>query len=197
MIKNYIVNNAHRYASKWMVLGIDVFIISVSFLLSYLIRFNLTLNFDTDRLLYQLPVVALIGTLSFLVTGSYKGVVRHTGVRDVYNIFNAICVSSIFTIFFVILNRQLGILADFTIPLSIIIIHSLIAFIALTASRYVFKSLYHSLVKKFTVYKNVLIYGAGEAGILTYNALTSHSASNARVRMLWKFIRGSSTPETR
>jgi len=181
MIKEYLVNNAHRYASKWLVLAIDIVLISFSFILSYIIRFNLTLDFDTDRLFMQLPVVAVIAVLAFLLTGSYKGVVRHTGVRDVYNIFNAICLSSIITIFMVILNRQQNMLEDFTIPLSIIIIHSLISFVALTASRYVFKTVYHNLVKKFTVYKNVLIYGAGEAGILTYNALTSHSASNARV----------------
>lgn len=181
MIKNYLVSNAHRYASKWLVLLIDIFVISVSFILSYLIRFNLTLDFNTDNLLLQLPVVALIAGLSFFITGSYKGVVRHTGVRDVYNIFNAICLSSIITIFFVIVNRQMNMMDNFTIPLSIIIIHSLIGFIALTASRYVFKSLFYNLVRKFNISKNVLIYGAGESGILTYNALTSHTASNSRV----------------
>jgi len=70
---------------------------------------------------------------------------------------------------------------DFTIPLSIIIIHSLISFIALTTSRYIFKSLYYNLIRGFRVTKNVLIYGAGEAGVLTFNALTSHSASNSKV----------------
>ncbi len=181
MIKNYLVNNAHRYASKWLVLGIDVLLISISFVLSYIIRFNLTLNFDTERFFLQLPFVALIALLAFILTGSYKGVVRHTGVRDVYNIFNAICLSSIITIFLVIVNRQTDFMKGFTIPLSIIIIHSLIGFIVLTASRYVFKSLYYNLVKKFNITKNVLIYGAGESGILTYNALTSHTASNSRV----------------
>lgn len=181
MIKNYLVSNAHRYASKWLVLAIDIVIISVAFVLSYLIRFNLTLNFDTDRLFLQLPVVAFLALISILATGSYKGVVRHTGVRDVYNIFNAICLLSILSIFMVIINRQAQIMEDFTIPLSIIIIHSLIGFISLTAARYIFKALYYNLVKKFTVHKNVLIYGAGESGILTYNALTNHTASNSRV----------------
>jgi FlaA1/EpsC-like NDP-sugar epimerase len=181
VIKNFLVNNAHRYASKWLVLGIDIILISISFILSYFIRFNLTLDFETEKLFLQLPVVAFITLISFLFTGSYKGVVRHTGVRDVYNIFNAICLFSILTIFMVIMNRQAGVLEDFTIPLSIIIIHSLIGFIALTASRYVFKTLYYNLVKKFNIDKNVLIYGAGEAGILTYNAITNHTASNARV----------------
>ena len=73
---------------------------------------------------------------------------RHTGVRDVYKIFNAICLSSIMMIFLVILNRQFVMIEDFTIPLGIIIIHSLLAFIALVASRYVFKTMFFNLVKK-------------------------------------------------
>ncbi|MET7030275.1 polysaccharide biosynthesis protein [Sediminicola luteus] len=181
MIKNYLVNNAHRYASKWLVLAIDVFLISVAFIMSYFIRFNLTFEFDIEKLIMQFPVVVVISLISFLAIGSYKGVVRHTGVRDVYNIFNAICLSSIFTIFMVILNRQYNILEDFTIPLSIIIIHSLIGFILLVASRYVFKTSYDNLVKKFKITKNVLIFGAGESGILTYNALTTTTNSKARV----------------
>lgn len=181
MIKNYLVNNAHRYASKWLVLAIDVIMISISFILSYIIRFNLTFNFESDKLFTQLPIVALIAIVSFMFTESYKGVVRHTGVRDVYKIFNAICLSSILTIFFLIVNKQFVMVENFSIPLGIIIIHSLLAFIALTASRYVFKTMFFNLVKKFKVTKNVLIYGAGESGILTYNALTNQTSSNARV----------------
>lgn len=181
MIKNYLVSNAHRYASKWLVLAIDVMLISAAFVMSYFIRFNLTFEFDIEKLIMQFPVVIIISMISFLVIGSYKGVVRHTGVRDVYNIFNAICLSSIITIFLVILNRQYDLLEGFTIPLSIIIIHSLIGFILLVASRYVFKTTYDNLVKKFKITKNVLIFGAGESGILTYNALSSSTSSKARV----------------
>ena len=142
MIKDYLISNAHKYASKWLVLVIDVFMIAISFVLSYLIRFNLTLDFDIDKLFIQLPIISLIAMASFIFTGSHKGVVRHTGIRDVYNIFNAICLSSILLISIVLLNRELGILDNFTVPLGIIIYHSLLSLVALTASRYVFKSLY-------------------------------------------------------
>ncbi len=181
MIKNYFVNNAHRYASKWLVLAIDVFLISISFTLAYIIRFNLTFDFKSENLFVQLPIVAVIAIISFLFTESYKGVVRHTGVRDVYKIFNAICLSSILMIFLVIVNRQMVMLENFTIPLGIIIIHSLLAFVALVTSRYVFKTAFFNLVKKIKVSKNVLIYGAGESGMLTYNALTNQTSSNTRV----------------
>ncbi|WP_420601467.1 polysaccharide biosynthesis protein [Flagellimonas sp.] len=182
MIKNYLISNVQRYASKWLVLTIDVILISMSFVLSYLIRFNLTFDFDTTKLFGQLPIVASISLFAFMVTGSYKGVVRHTGVRDVYHIFNAICLSSIAMIAVVIFNRVFEIYSGFTIPLSIIIIHSLLGFLALTVSRYLFKALYNNLLSMdFKTYKNVLIYGAGESGILTQNAITNHSKSKVRV----------------
>tara|TARA_R110002049_G_scaffold308144_1_gene511081 strand:- start:3436 stop:5109 length:1674 start_codon:yes stop_codon:yes gene_type:complete len=81
----------------------------------------------------------------------------------------------------VILNREIDFMDGFTVPLSIIIIHSLLNFIALTASRYVFKTAYYNFVKQFKITKNVIIYGAGESGILTQNALTSHTGSISKV----------------
>ncbi len=181
MIPKYLTYNSQRYASKWLVLCIDLFTIGFSFILSYLIRFNLTLNFQVENLLVQLPLVVITALISFLIVGSYKGVVRHTGVRDVYNIFNAVCLSSILLIFFVITNRQVGFIDSFTIPLSIIIINSLITFIGLTASRFVFKSLYNRMNGSIMATKNVLIYGAGESGVLTHGAITTHTKSRYKV----------------
>ena len=86
MIQNYLNSTASKYASKWLVLVVDVILVSFSFVLAYFILFNLTMNFDINKLFVQLPFVALISLVSFFIIGSYKGVVRHTGVRDVYNI---------------------------------------------------------------------------------------------------------------
>ncbi|SHG35942.1 polysaccharide biosynthesis protein [Flagellimonas flava] len=183
MIQNYLNSKVERYASKWLVLAIDVAIVAISFVLSYFIRFNLTFNFDVEKLFVQIPWISTIALLSFLVVGSYKGVVRHTGVRDVYNIFNAICLASILTIFLVITNKKVELVENFTIPLSIIIINSLISFIALVTSRYIFKSIFLNMFNENGVNtsKNVLIYGAGESGILTYGAITNHSKTNVKV----------------
>lgn len=181
MIQKYITYNAERYASKWLVLMIDLATVVFAFVLSYLIRFNLTLDFEVSNLLVQLPLVLLTSLAAFLIVGSYKGVVRHTGVRDVYNIFNAVCLSSILVIFIVLSNRLFGMFSLFTIPLSIIIINSLITFIGLTASRFVFKSLYNGMHQSNRPFKNVLIYGAGDSGVLTHGAITNHAQSEYRV----------------
>ena len=182
MIQNYLTQNVNRFASKWLVLTIDTVSVSISFFLSYCIRFNLSFDFEINWLIIQLPLVAVISIVSFLVVGSYKGVVRHTGVRDVYNLFNAICLSSIIMITMVLINKEFVFIENFTIPLGIIVIHSLLGFIALTASRYIFKSIYGNyLIRDLKVNKNVLIYGAGESGILTHNALTNHTKNRSRV----------------
>ena len=181
MILKYLSYSSQRYASKWLVLFIDLLTVGFSFVLSYLIRFNLTFNFDVQNLLVQLPLVILTALISFTIVGSYKGVVRHTGVRDVYNIFNAVCLSSIILIFIVIGNRQVTFINSFTVPLSIIIINSLITFVVLTASRFAFKSMYNRMNGNLKVNKHVLIYGAGESGVLTRGAITNHSKSRYKV----------------
>ncbi|WP_445384812.1 SDR family NAD(P)-dependent oxidoreductase [Robiginitalea sp. IMCC44478] len=182
MIQNYLSHSVARFASKWLVLAIDLVIVGVAFVISYLIRFNFTLDFDKEHLLIQLPILIGISLIAFLITGSYKGVVRHTGVRDVYNIFNAICLSSILTIVVSMALTYQLVQTELRFPLSIIVINSLVAFLGLTASRYVFKTVYYNLIQgEYRSQKNVLIYGAGESGILTQNALTGHTRTNVRV----------------
>ncbi len=182
MIKKYLFDSDAHYTSKWTVLFIDLCIVSVSFVLAYFIRFNLSFNFEVQRLWIQLPFVVLLFLFSFLISGSYKGVVRHTGIKDVYAIFNAVCLSSIGIIGIVLSVRYLELIDNFTIPLSIIIINSLLTFVTLTASRYIFKVCYESLIKSTeTPTKNLMIYGAGESGIITYNTLMNHSKMKVKV----------------
>ena len=182
MIKNYIFNNERHYASKWTVLLVDLCIVTVSFVLAYFIRFNLSFNFDVQRLWMQLPFVIFMFLGGFLISGSYKGVVRHTGIKDVYAIFNAICLASIGIIAIILFNRYVNVVENFTIPLSIIIINSLLTFITLTSSRYVFKITYeHMMNSNETPTKNLIIYGAGESGIITHNTLTNHSKMKVKV----------------
>ncbi|SNR66248.1 NDP-sugar epimerase, includes UDP-GlcNAc-inverting 4,6-dehydratase FlaA1 and capsular polysaccharide biosynthesis protein EpsC [Maribacter sedimenticola] len=182
MIQGYLNNNSQRFVSKWFILTIDVIVSSIAFLISYCIRFNLSFNFDVSQLKYQIPLVVVISLVSFFFTGSYKGVIRHTGIRDVYNIFNAVCLTSILVILIILLNKELNLVEDLTIPISIIIIYSLLSFIQLVAARYVFKSLYSNFTNRnFKITKNIMIYGAGDAGILTYNAITNHTKSKVRV----------------
>ena len=137
-----------RFVSKWLVLVIDMLMIAASFFLAYLIRFNLTINFDMSKLALQIPVVVLIALIAFLIARSYQGVFERAIFRDLNTIFIAIGLWSVFNFSLVVINHKWEIYPDFSIPLSIIIISALLSFVALTASHYVLRAVNDALVKK-------------------------------------------------
>ncbi|GAA4278922.1 polysaccharide biosynthesis protein [Aquimarina mytili] len=175
MIKNYLINNSHKHASKWLVLLIDVVITIFNFFLAYIIRFGITLNFDTSNLIYQIPVVAALSALSFLLIGSYKGVVRHTGMRDAYNLFLAVTVLIALTGFLMVSSRLSLMPELLNIPVSIICIHYMLNIITLTTSRLIFKYCYYYVKSKIGESSRILIYGAGDSGLITLAAITNDS----------------------
>ena len=132
MIKNYFSYYSQKYASKWLVFAIDIAIVLLTFLIAYVIRFNFSLSFDINQLLIQFPLLLIVASISFLLIGSFKSVIRHTGFTDVVNLFKSISLMSLILIGCVLINKATGSVAGFTIPLSIIVVHALLSFVALS-----------------------------------------------------------------
>jgi len=181
MFKKQLLSTVNQYASRWLVLAIDCLLVLQTFVLAYFIRFNFTFNFTTQDFLYQQPLVLVLALVSFLLVGSYKGVVRHTGVKDALNVMFAVSVLAGLLVVLVLVNRALHIYPDFTIPLSIIVVHYLLNVVVLIASRFVFKILYRRAVLEFKIQTNVLIYGAGDSGFITHSALVKDTKQGFNV----------------
>ena len=181
MFKKQLLRTVNQYASRWLVLAIDCLLVLQTFVLAYFIRFNFTFNFTTQDFLYQQPLVLILALVSFLLVGSYKGVVRHTGVRDALNVMYAVSVLAVLLVVLVLVNSALHIYPDFTIPLSIIVVHYLLNVVVLIASRFVFKMLYSRAVLEFKIQTNVLIYGAGDSGFITHSALVKDTKQGFNV----------------
>ncbi|WP_299125589.1 nucleoside-diphosphate sugar epimerase/dehydratase [uncultured Tenacibaculum sp.] len=171
MVRKLVLKAFEKYASRWVVLIIDILLVCISFLLAYTVRFNASLNFDVHNLYYQLPFIAIISLVSFLIVGSYRGIIRHTGTRDAFNVFVGVTLLSMITISVVLINNTFKIFPSFTIPKSIVIIHYLISVLILVVSRYVFKAFFEIISTELDTITNVLIYGAGDSGLITYGAL--------------------------
>lgn len=181
MLKNWVLKAFDRYASRWVVLVIDIVLVCFSFTLAYTIRFNTSLNFDTEKLIYQIPFIALVALFSFLSVGSYRGIIRHTGTRDAFNVFIGISLMSSLIISSVLINNTLNIFPSFTIPKSIIIIHFLTSVILLIISRFIFKAFFEIISTELDSITNVLIYGAGDSGLITYGALNRDTKNKYEV----------------
>lgn len=177
----FFIKNKNEVTARWIVLVIDIFLVLQTFFIAYVVRFNFTLDFGAYHFVYQLPFVALMALLSFILIGSYKGVIRHTGTRDASNVFIASLLLAFFLAIFVFINRQFSILDTFTIPLSIITIHFLLNVIVLIASRYLFKNVYNVFVLGIKNAKKIMIYGAGESGLITYSTLKTEQKTGFKV----------------
>ena len=181
MIRKLVLKAFEKYASRWVVLIIDIILVCISFLLAYTVRFNASLNFDVQNLYYQIPFIATIALVSFLTVGSYRGIVRHTGTRDAFNVFVGVTLLSMITISIVLINNTFKIIPSFTIPKSIVIIHYLISVLILVVSRYVFKAFFEIISTELDTITNVLIYGAGDSGLITYGALNRDTKNKYEV----------------
>lgn len=178
MLKKIFLKTLNKYTSKWLVLFIDTIIIVISFVFAYLVRFSLSFDFETNRLCSQIPVVIITSLLCFLMVGSYKGIIRHTGTKDAFNVFLATSLLLTLGMFIVFVNRTLKIFETFTIPISIMLIHYLLNTFLLIISRFLFKAFYEVVSTELKSITNALIYGAGDSGIITYGALNRDTKNN-------------------
>jgi len=159
----------------------DLFLVSVSFVFAYFIRFNASFDFDTQYLASQLILIGSLSMISFLLVGSYKGIVRHTGTRDVFNVFLGVSLLAVLIVSIVVFNRFFSLISDFTIPISIVIIHYIVNVFVLTISRFVFKAFYEIITTELGEVTNTLIYGVGDSGMITYGALNRDTKKNFEV----------------
>ena len=180
-MKTLLKNIFSKNTPRWVVLAIDLYIVTNTFVFAYLVRFNFRFDFDTSKLIFQLALVTVAALISFLLIGSYKGVIRHTGLRDSLEIFIASLLILLLLSITVSTNNNLNIFKDFTIPISILVVHFLLNVVVLIMSRFLYKGFYNLIMTDLKRDKRVLIYGAGEAGILTYGVLQNDKENRFKV----------------
>ncbi len=170
-----------RYASKWLVLLFDVTIVIATLFLAYLIRFNFKIDFDIFSVIRQLPIVVIAAIISFLSVKSHKGVVRYTGLRDVVNIVIGANILATILLITTYASRKFGFAENYAFSGSVIYIHLLLNILFLIGSRFFIKSLYRSIISDFHSEGKVLIYGAGNSGMITYDAIHGDSNNNLEI----------------
>jgi FlaA1/EpsC-like NDP-sugar epimerase len=182
MLINYLHKISQRYASKWLVLLFDIVIITVTFFLAYLIRYNFQLDFSFKEFIQQIPYITVVAAVSLIAVGSYKGVVRFTGFKDIVNIVIGANILATILICFTFLSRNyLSSDSIFNISGSIIYIHLLLNILFLIGAKLFIKSLYNYITQDVKTTSNVLIFGAGSSGMLTYDAIQNDTKSGFEV----------------
>jgi FlaA1/EpsC-like NDP-sugar epimerase len=173
MLASIIRKYSDRFLSRWIVFFYDSFAVYATYILSNIIRHNFELlSINPFVMEMQSIIVIMVYVSSFLVFRSYSGIIRLTGLKDALRIFKATGSSFLFLLLVVLLFRTYLPAQSFIPPLSVVVIHFLLTPFFLIGSRFIIKSIYGEIIRRERKKRvNVMIYGGGAAGMLTYNAL--------------------------
>lgn len=179
-------NFFHRYLSAkvlpiWTILLIDVFIIVISSLLAYALRYDFRSIFlessTIDKTILWTVVVNLI---FFRVFRTYSNVLRFSTFVDIMRIFVSLTVSYALLMITSVLTESY---LEFNLaPVSVLFMSYIISFAMMACSRVIVKTFFEALNFDSTHSANVFIYGAKEAGVNIAKALRVNLRNHYRLR---------------
>lgn len=166
--------------------GIDIFLLVAAFTTSYLLRFEFSLDQNAkNALLIQLSLVIPLQVLFLHLTGVYRIIWRYTGIPEILRIIYCFAGTSL-----ILLTGRL-LFADsiniLAIPFSIIIMDFVLSVVALLGVRIVRRIFYEEHQKRKVSpsnkkSKNVLLIGAGRAGVRTIAEIKGRGDINLNVK---------------
>lgn len=160
---------------------IDIAMVLSALVISYLLRFDFSIpQSEIATFKVVIPVVIGVRAISFLIARIPWAIVRYMGQRDSIRILVTILSG---TAFFYLFNQITFRFVNGTyyIPHSIILIEFLTTTFALVSSRLIYKALWTEIKNPSGEKKSVIIYGAGESGIITKRTLDRDAGSNLKV----------------
>lgn len=148
----------------------DLIICSFAVVLAYLLRFNFNIpKGDLLDLPYVTTYILLVRSLCFLAGKTYQAIIRFTSTRDAFRLFNVCLAGSGLMALTNVVTYSLS--DKFFIPFSIIIIDFIVSVFLLVSIRTLIKVLYFEMINPSREKTPVIIYGAGEAGLITKRTL--------------------------
>jgi FlaA1/EpsC-like NDP-sugar epimerase len=166
---------------SWIVSGLDNTAVFLTFLFAYALRYNFELEkFDPILVVNHAFIALAIYAIFGLIFRSYSGLIRHTTIIDIFNVFIATSTAFISLIGITLLNRRIRGNEILNIPISITIIHYVTITLLLFFVRIMIK-IGFQLISTSGSKKNVLIFGAGDMGGIVKRLINSDIQSNYQI----------------
>ena len=168
---------------RWLVLVIDITTVFLTFLIAYMLRYNLEpYTFSLVLAIKQGLLVCAVYMVFMLLFKSYSGLIRQTTIKDTFII--GITNTAAFAILFVVTlcSRKFELNPFFNISISILMIHYGTVTVSLIFFRVFIKMFYVFVSVPSSSRKNVLIYGSGETGIIVKRVIESDPRSGYQLK---------------
>lgn len=169
-----------RIVSPWWILLIDMIIVANVFALSYIIRLHMYLpDYSVSDMTNSGLVVLAVYLITFIVNRSYRGIIRHSNYRELKLIIRTCAIAFLA----LLVCNEVFIYLDFElirVSRLILIVHFLLTVLLTIGFRMFVKEVYVFLTRK-EVTVNVMIYGAGDMGQITMEAISSDNENQYNV----------------
>lgn len=157
---------------RWVIIFIDLSIIALSSFVAYLLRFNFNWSdLNSNNYLTGIFIYSGCGLAAILISNSYKGIIRYTGLEDGVRIFFMV-VANLTLVSLVNLIHYYNVQTNI-IPYSVLFITLLSSFLFLFNYRllvkYIFSYYKQAILKK----ARIMVFGAGQTGIITRHVIAS------------------------
>lgn len=165
-----------RILPRWVIIFIDLIFIGFSAVIAYLLRFNFDLeDIQRNNFISGIVLTTACGLISIMITGSYQGIIRYTGIQDGVRIFftvilNSLLVCAINLIYFS--NSSVNL-----IPYSVVLISYLASFLFLFNYRLLIKYIFSFYTRGVLKNSKILIFGSGQTGLITKQVIDSSPSS--------------------
>ncbi len=171
---------SERNTPRWIIFLIDLFICLSSLMLAYQVRFNFRVpEIEISLWKIAIPALLIVRAGSFLLSRLYQGIIRYTSTKDALRVFYTITGGSIFLALANPVSYHFT--GIYLVPFSIIIIDYFTSVFTLTAFRILVKTIYQELKNPSRDKQEILIYGAGESGLITKRALDRDAGTRYKV----------------
>lgn len=172
---------AHHFVSRWVIFGKDLLLLAIALIAAYLLRFNFSMTDDqVHNMWMHLVMTTAVSIISFLIFKPYAGIIRHTSLEDIIRLAKSIAFSGVVIL---LLNISIPLWGKGWyphMPYSIMIIYLLSGLFLLLFTRMIIKILFSTFTSSGVLRRNVLIFGAGKAGLTTLQVINADKDSGMK-----------------
>jgi FlaA1/EpsC-like NDP-sugar epimerase len=167
----------YKFLSRTTQQVLDLVILSIAFLAAYMLRFDgMPEGLHLKKMVFQLPYMVAFQFIIFLFLGNYNYVWKYFSSTELQRFFLALAIPP--PIFF--LFRIWAPHPYLIIPISIVIMDGLLAFLGTSGVRYLRRRIFEhrsfSVGKKSPRREFAILIGAGSAGVLVARELQNNPA---------------------
>jgi FlaA1/EpsC-like NDP-sugar epimerase len=173
--------NDISFLPRWIILVIDLLLLMSAIVVAYLLRFNFNI---AEVLAFKfkegLVLFLICHLIAIFLTQSYAGIIRYTSIEDGLRISYTTFIGTLLIAIVSYLNYWYT--GSVIIPLSVLIISFILSVVILFSYRVLVKNLFAYYRDAVRHRKNVMIFGAGQYGMITKQVIDSDP--NARMRVV-------------